>query len=213
MKLTPQNIQFIDNYLTNSEVIYYDIRMEMLDHVATAVEQKMEAENLDFYDSFKSYMVLNKKDLMKQNEKTLKFNYSVVLTFLKYCLKFTNLLVFAICYLLFYFAIQNYSILLVSRIIVGFVFIGMIFSALYNLIVYNYKKKKRFYTIEKNGIIMFIAYQPIQFLHNGILFRNDSASLLSGLILTFYLSWFIVFSLYNFEEIKKTEIKNRHLLQ
>lgn len=213
MKLTPQNIQFINNYLTNSEVIYYDIRMEMLDHVATAVEKKMEAENLDFYDAFKSYMVLNKKGLMEQNEKTLKFNYSVVVTFLKYCLKFTNLLVFAICYLLFYFAIQNYSILSVSRIIVGFVFTGMIFSALYNLIVYNYKKKKRFYTIEKNGVIMFIAYQPIQFLHNGILFGDDSASLFSGLILTFYLSWFIVFSFYNFEEIKKTEIKNRHLLQ
>jgi hypothetical protein len=48
MKLTIENIQFIDNYLKNSshlkhaqfidnylknsEVIYYDIRMEMLDH-------------------------------------------------------------------------------------------------------------------------------------------------------------------------------------
>ena len=45
MKLTLQDIQFIANYLKNSEVIYYDIRMEMLDHVATAVEQKMKAEN------------------------------------------------------------------------------------------------------------------------------------------------------------------------
>ena len=53
MKLTTENIQFIDNYLKNSEVIYYDIRVEMIDHVATAVEQKMEAENLDFYDAFK----------------------------------------------------------------------------------------------------------------------------------------------------------------
>ena len=68
MKLTPQNIQFIDNYLTNSEVIYYDIRMEMLDHVATAVEQKMEVENLDFYDAFKSYMVVNKKEILKGNK-------------------------------------------------------------------------------------------------------------------------------------------------
>ena len=91
MSLSSENIKFIDNYLKSSEVIYYDIRMEMLDHVATAVEQKMEAENLDFYDAFKSYMVVNKKSLVEQNEKTLKFNYSVVVTFLKYCLKFTNL--------------------------------------------------------------------------------------------------------------------------
>jgi len=60
-KLTPQNIQFIDNYFKNSEVIYYDIRMEMLDHVETAVEQKMEAENLDFYEAFKSYMLSNRE--------------------------------------------------------------------------------------------------------------------------------------------------------
>ena len=40
MSLSSENIKFIDNYLKNSEVIYYDIRMEMLDHVASAVEQK-----------------------------------------------------------------------------------------------------------------------------------------------------------------------------
>ena len=51
MKLTTENIQFIDNYLKSSGVIYYDIRMETLDHVATAVEQKMQSENLDFYDA------------------------------------------------------------------------------------------------------------------------------------------------------------------
>ncbi|WP_329806792.1 hypothetical protein [Flavobacterium facile] len=68
MKLTKENIQFIDNYLKNSQVIYYDIRMEMLDHVATAVEQKMEVENLDFYDAFKNYMVINKTELLKLNK-------------------------------------------------------------------------------------------------------------------------------------------------
>ena len=213
MKLTKEYIQFIDNYLKNSEVIYYDIRMEMLDHVATAVEKKMQAEDLDFYDAFKSYMVVNKKGLMEQNEKTLKFNYSVVVTFLKYCLKLTNLFVFVICNLLFYFAIQNYSILFVNRFIIGFVFIGILFWVFYNFYVYHYKKKKRFYSIEKNGVIMFIAYQPIQFFHFGIVTGKDVPSLISGLILTFYLSWFIVFVLYNIEEIKKTEIKNKHLFQ
>ena len=68
MSLSSENIKFIDNYLQNSEVIYYDIRMEMLDHVATAVEQKMEVENLDFYDAFKSYMVVNKKEILKGNK-------------------------------------------------------------------------------------------------------------------------------------------------
>ena len=68
MKLSKENIQFIDNYLKNSEVIYYDIRMEMLDHVSSAIEQKMELEHLDFYDAFKSYMVVNKKEILKGNK-------------------------------------------------------------------------------------------------------------------------------------------------
>jgi hypothetical protein len=56
MRLTKQQIQFIDTYLINSEVIYVDIRLEMLDHIALAVEEKMEVENQDFYDAFKDYM-------------------------------------------------------------------------------------------------------------------------------------------------------------
>ena len=66
-KLTKENIQFIDTYLLNSEVIYKDIRVEMIDHVATAIEVKMKAENEDFYDTFKIFMVENKAFLKDQN--------------------------------------------------------------------------------------------------------------------------------------------------
>jgi hypothetical protein len=145
MKLTTENIQFIDNYLKNSEVIYYDIRMEMLDHVATAVEQKMAAENLDFYDAFKSYMVVNKKGLMQQNEKTKRFNF-------------------------------------------------------------GFSQSKRFYAIEKNGVILFVVYYPFQFLLSGIITGDKDISIISGLIVTFFLSWFLVFVFYNRDEIRK--IKN-----
>jgi hypothetical protein len=84
MKLTAENIQFIDNYLKNSEVIYYDIRMEMLDHVATAVEQKMQSENLDFYDAFKSYMVVNKREILKGNKLWPGFSKDIISNFLKF---------------------------------------------------------------------------------------------------------------------------------
>jgi uncharacterized protein with von Willebrand factor type A (vWA) domain len=68
MKLSKENIRFIDNYLKFNEVVYFDIRLEMLDHVATAVEQKMNEEQLEFYDAFKEYMVQNKKEVMKFNK-------------------------------------------------------------------------------------------------------------------------------------------------
>ena len=211
MKLTAENIQFIDNYLKNSEVIYYDIRMEMLDHVATAVEQKMAAENLDFYDAFKSYMVVNKKGLMLQNEKTLKFNFRFIIPFLKYCAKPQNLLVFLFSYLLFYFGIQKYSVLLVSRIIVGTVFFGMIAWVLFNFIYFSFSKSKRFYAVEKNGVILFAAYHPVQFYQNGILLGSENVSIFHGIVLTFFLSWFLVFLLFNRTEIQKIKsLKYQH---
>ncbi|WP_233357634.1 hypothetical protein [Haloflavibacter putidus] len=69
MVLDKQKIKFIDNYLTKSGVDFLDIRMEMLDHVASAVEEKMQKENLDFYDAFKSYMLKNKNELLKTSGK------------------------------------------------------------------------------------------------------------------------------------------------
>ncbi len=69
MVLDKQKIKFIDNYLTKSGVDFLDIRMEMIDHVASAVEEKMQKENLDFYDAFKSYMLKNKNELLKTSGK------------------------------------------------------------------------------------------------------------------------------------------------
>ncbi len=60
-KLTPDQIRFIDRYLENSGVEYLDIRYEMTDHIATAIEQK----EGNFYDEFQDYMVKNKGALLQ----------------------------------------------------------------------------------------------------------------------------------------------------
>lgn len=62
-KLSNEQIQFIDNYLYNSGVRYIDIRSEMTDHVATALET-MEG---DFGQNFSGYMISNKKELLSGN--------------------------------------------------------------------------------------------------------------------------------------------------
>ena len=64
-KLTAQEISFINKYLKNSGVRYLDVRYEMADHVATALEE-MEG---DFYDNFKEYMVKHKTLLLESNKK------------------------------------------------------------------------------------------------------------------------------------------------
>jgi len=69
MGLSKEELQFIDTYLKNSEVIYTDVRMELTDHVASAIEQELnENPSETFYEVFKNYMISNKKSLLKSNE-------------------------------------------------------------------------------------------------------------------------------------------------
>ena len=72
MSLTKENIEFIDTYLINTDIQFVDVRMEMVDHIATAVENDMQENNRSFYDTFKYYMVLHKKQLEKDYDRLRK---------------------------------------------------------------------------------------------------------------------------------------------
>ena len=211
MKLTTENIQFIDNYLKNSEVIYYDIRMEMLDHVATAVEQKMEAENLDFYEAFKSYMVVNKKGLMKQNERTLKHDFKAIFPFLKFNISLNSLLTFTLLGLLFYFLLQEFETITISKFLVNFIFIGMGLFYLKQTIFYFYRGKKRFHYLEKNSVILFVLYQPILMLNSLFLLDDKSKPpIIVALILFLFSGLFINFVFYDI--VKQRQISKSKLV-
>ncbi|MBQ4820119.1 hypothetical protein [Aquimarina sp. MMG016] len=68
-KLPKEDIQFIDTYLSNSDIHYEDIRIEMIDHVASDIEHKMnEGDSRGFYEIFKEYMIENKSSLEKQGK-------------------------------------------------------------------------------------------------------------------------------------------------
>ena len=206
MKLNKENIQFIDNYLKNSEVIYYDIRMEMLDHVSSAIEQKMELEHLDFYDAFKSYMVVNKKEILKGNkEEGLNF---------KEPLKKFGL-----------FVIKPFQIVLALS-----VFIGVYFSTIYFGLKNFYKhyfwiiiicylvfgffhflltRKKKFYYIDKNFSILFLLYQI-----GNLFYRTMNENLLSAVIFnSIVLFVFIAFVRFYYIEMKSFKQKNQFLFQ
>lgn len=65
MKLTGEQIRFIDTYLKNSGIVYEDIRFEMTDHVATALE----AMDGEFYENFREYMVANKASILEADKR------------------------------------------------------------------------------------------------------------------------------------------------
>lgn len=51
MPLTQTQIQYIDNYLIKNGVNYWDVRLELLDHIVLAVEAKMQSDNLGFIEA------------------------------------------------------------------------------------------------------------------------------------------------------------------
>lgn len=73
MNLTKEEIQFIDNYLQQADVKHLDIRLEMIDHVSTAIETNMaNGDARNFYYVFKDFMVENKQGLLNNNDFFLK---------------------------------------------------------------------------------------------------------------------------------------------
>ncbi len=206
MKLTKENIQFIDNYLKNSDVIYYDIRMEMLDHVATAVEQKMEAENLDFYEAFKSYMVVNKKEILKGNlEEGLHFKEPLK--------KFGRFIIQPIQFLLALIISSTSYIITIkfglknSRdyFFVSVLIVYIIFGVVHFLI----HKKKKFYYIDKNFSILFLLFQI-----GNLFYRSVKESITLSIIFnSIILFVFIAFLKFYYSEMKNFKKKNQFLFQ
>jgi hypothetical protein len=77
--LTPLELRAIDEYLEEAGVRYDDIRHEMVDHVATALES-MEG---DFKDNFNLYMINNKRELLASNRAFKKLARNKALGILK----------------------------------------------------------------------------------------------------------------------------------
>lgn len=51
MKLSKTQIQYIEDYLIKNEVKYWDVRLELIDHIASAVEEKMSIQNVSFIEA------------------------------------------------------------------------------------------------------------------------------------------------------------------
>ena len=206
MSLSSENIKFIDNYLKNSEVIYYDIRMEMLDHVATAVEQKMQVENLDFYDAFKSYMVTNKKEILKGN-KAEGFHFKE--PFSKFCLFVIQpfqILLAVSSFLMVYFLIVHFGIKNFNRL--GFMII-IITYLLFGAIHFLINRKNKFYYIDKNFSIIFLLYQLANPLHR-IANEGFTSYVIFNSIVLFV---FFAFLRFYYLEMKSFKQKNQFLFQ
>lgn len=58
MKLTSERLEFLTLYLESKRVYHWDLKQELLDHMATSIEVEMETNGTNFNDAFE--MVCNK---------------------------------------------------------------------------------------------------------------------------------------------------------
>lgn len=161
MKLSSQNIQFIDTYLKNSDIQFIDVRMEMVDHVASEVEAMMEQEQLSFYNAFKHFMVLHKKELQKTNDNfTRATDKKVLCQVASRCVKPSALAVFIAVFLLLQVVADYWDPTRFARFLpVGLLMTAIIFY--YFLRDLN-KSENRFSGLERVGLVLFLFFQIVQ---------------------------------------------------
>ncbi|MHA7059274.1 hypothetical protein ACWGOQ_0018755 [Aquimarina sp. M1] len=171
-KLTLEDIQFIDTYLSNSDIHYEDIRIEMIDHVASEIENSMnQGDNRNFYAIFKEYMVQNKASLVKQGSKPVNWKIikSISKQFLKNLYTWQVILGSILCFGIFssiysYFYIQ-------SMVATFFPIFLLVLVMLIPLLIFG---KKKFSFIGNFGILVSVFftfnYYFIPFLEEPTLF-------------------------------------------
>ncbi|MGJ8760167.1 MAG: hypothetical protein ACSHXA_06455 [Polaribacter sp.] len=70
MELTTQQLQRVEHYLDKKNITYIDVRFEVLDHIVSDIETKMEDKKLDFETVF--YTVMDKWNIhLKQTSSWL----------------------------------------------------------------------------------------------------------------------------------------------
>ena len=180
MKLTKEDIQFIDTYLENSDVVFADIRMEMVDHVASDIEERMAAgDTRGFYNVFKSYMVENKAQLLKDNKQFLKSaDKKIWNTFIKELKNPITPLLYLALYIGYYFLYQNSSVEIFRSSLSIVPLVGFTGFILTYVVYQGIKDNKRFSVVERLAFPFLGFYQ----LPNVFLVRTrelkDSSDLL-----------------------------------
>jgi hypothetical protein len=197
MKLTKSQIQFIDNYLENSDVIYIDLRYEMIDHIATGVEEMMDKDKIDFYDAFKNYMVIHKKSILKNNKSRYSYSWLSIKQFLLFLAKPFQLLI-ALLLFIFYKNIDIH-VYFSKDFTVNNLFFIIIFSLMVVQVVYfHYLFKKKLYCIESVAVILNIIY-----LFHIFFFPFYGKKNISEITLTIFTYLLLGYVFYFFQQLSK----------
>lgn len=199
MKLNKNQIQFIDGFLQRNDVIYVDIRAEMIDHIATGVEEKMKVEDIEFHDAFVSYVNSNRKEIFSMNKKTWQSTLSELKNYFRFFLKPKSLFAVVLIIMLF-FTFRKTMVYTFLKEDLSFYFLLIFLSySVLSMIYFFGIKKKRYYFIERSNIVLSILYWINLFLFKPF----DKQEYISDVLTIVFMCLFVVYVLYAINQINK----------
>ncbi len=188
MELTKQQIQFIDNYLIEQGVKYWDVRIELLDHVASKLEEN---ENIELNRTFLITTFGTKTSLnnvIEEKTTTLKKLYKKqrfkeFIAILKNPLELIILLSFAYLY---YFVFKTQPKIFITSTLILF-YAPFLISIC--LLMYNLFKKNQSIRIEvalKFSTFMYVILNPLIMNLNEISYARKTFVLIGLILCSFY---------------------------
>jgi hypothetical protein len=204
MKLTKENIKYIDDYLIENKVKYIDVRLELIDHLASEFEEKSDCVLLEDFLMTKRYFI---KSFVIERQKIIHWSYQKQLwkRFSLFFYKPKYLLVTLIISALIYFSFTTLSEKTVKHLFMFSLFIPNVM-----VIFFQIKGNKLFKKVQSASTVFAIMSLPALFLY--------SASIILDFLIVnsyFFFSYWLVallFSVAGLIEIyiKKTEIIKKY---
>lgn len=198
MELSKENIQFIDKFLQRNDVVYVDIRAEMIDHIATAVEERMKHEEVDFYDAFRVYVTENKRELFRMNKGIWWFSFQELKKYFRVLIRPTSIII-NVCLILFFILFRNQDFYLSFKENLPFYFLmAFLLVSVINIIYFWIIRRERYFFIERNSIVLMILYWI-----NLLLLRPFNASRnLSDLLIIGFFCLCVTYVFYTIDQLK-----------
>lgn len=165
VRLEKEQIQFIENYLENSDILYADIRMEMTDHVASEIEQLMDSEHTEFYETFKFYMVNNKSIVLENNKKYIRgADISILKRLWVELFKLPTLLIFGLTCFVSFKWLSSIEVENLRDYMALFPVVSIVPFCVVYVIVLKVFKIPRFSGIERLAFLYMICFQLFHFM-------------------------------------------------
>lgn len=206
MKLDKNQIHIIETVLDKLGVVYVDYKYEILDHIATEVEEKMIIHTITFEEAFPEVLKKWQPKFKKSSSVLFGYFWEMPEILLNKCIKmyrkklllvFTGAMVLTSGFLLFSSFLKNHLVDFFSIATILYS-VAFLLSALGYVKIRLSKRKTSYGFLYKQQFMasVLVTFQQLYFMNNG--FERNNFSPLFSYFMIFILSLYFLLSVYSF---------------